>query len=57
MIIWQQHPSSQKCWIASIGDRTLYLRMNNFPEEPMYTLISSAMIEDFDDLPDKWILE
>lgn len=32
-----------------------YLRMNNFPEEPLWTLIVCKQIMyDFDDLPKNW---
>ena len=57
LLIWKKHPSDQRYWMSSVGNQTLYLRMNNFPEEPLYTLISSTVIENFDDLPSQWILE
>lgn len=57
MIIWRSHSSSPRFWIAESEGDTFYLRMNNFPEEPLYTFISKSVLEDIDDLPERWILE
>jgi hypothetical protein len=36
-------------------DKKFKLRLNDYPEEPMYTLIiDGEIIESFDDWPDAW---
>ncbi len=57
VVIWKKHPSSSKYWKAKMDDRVIFLRMNNFPVEPLYSLITSSEIRDFDDLPRGWVLE
>lgn len=36
---------------------TFRLRMNDFPEEPMYTFIAMGEEVDFDDLPSNWKID
>ncbi|WP_313531983.1 hypothetical protein [Sphingobacterium multivorum] len=38
-------------------DKLILLRMNNFPEEPLYTLINGLDITDLEDKPTGWNLE
>ena len=41
---------------ATINGDEWNIRINDFPDEPLYTLIiNSEEIIHFDDLPDKWI--
>ena len=56
-ISWKQHRDSKRYWLASIDDETVFLRMNNFPDEPLYSLITKSSIRDFEDLPECWILD
>ena len=56
-IIWKKHLQSVRYWFAEIEGHNAFLRMNNFPEEPLYTLISNNMIKDYDDLPVNWVIE
>lgn len=56
-IKWSKHTSNDRYWLAKFDDKTFYLRMNNFPDEPLYTFISKKQIEDLDDLPENWFLE
>ena len=45
-----------ECYIASDNGKALCIRMNDFPEEPLYTLIINGEdIIHFDDWPKKWI--
>ncbi|MFI2429778.1 hypothetical protein ACH5A7_37890 [Streptomyces sp. NPDC018955] len=37
--------------------RWIVLRLNDFPEHPLYTLFVDAQhVDDFDDAPDNWLL-
>ena len=51
-IIWNKHPEDVRFWYSSWKEETIYLRINNFPEESLYTLISKNRIVDIDDLPE-----
>lgn len=43
---------------STIGARKMAIRMNDFPDEPLYTLIANGVeIIHFNDWPDKWIRE
>jgi len=57
LVLWKKHPSSLRYWYTDLKDELIFLRMNNFPDEPLYTLITRSEITDFDDLPEKWIVE
>ena len=41
-------------WEAEAEGETIALRMNNFPEEPLYTLTTNAQSLDIDDAPPDW---
>ena len=41
---------------AEVEGKQIYLRLNDFPEEPMYTLIVDKEKKDLDDLPSCWKL-
>ncbi|MBL4708041.1 MAG: hypothetical protein JKY48_06340 [Flavobacteriales bacterium] len=53
-IEWVRGKSDKKFFVASYKGIDLLLRMNNFPEEPMYTLFWIEESSDFDDKPDSW---
>ena len=57
LILWKKHELGLRYWYSEIDGDILFLRMNNFPDEPLYTLISKKTIRDYDDLPDRWVLE
>lgn len=42
---------------TSYGDITIYLRMNDFPDEPLFTIFAAGFCEDFDDEPRIWTIE
>ena len=55
-IVWKNHQSNRRYYYTYYNDQLLLLRMNNFPDEPLYTFICELIIEDFDDLPKTWTL-
>lgn len=55
-IIWNKHPENVRFWYSTWKEETIYLRINNFPEESLYTLISKNKIVDINDLPEEWII-
>lgn len=57
VIRWKKHGQDTVYWFSEIGGDLVFLRMNNFPEEPLYTFISKSEVRDFNDLPEKWIVE
>lgn len=56
-IFWQKHPSARRFFYAINDGKVLLLRLNNFPEEPLYTFISELEIIDFDDAPSLWVID
>jgi hypothetical protein len=54
-VTWHCTEDLDRPWIASIGDQTWSLRLNDFPEEILYTLIVNGQsIGDLNDVPKKW---
>jgi hypothetical protein len=51
-------PAEEKgYYINSIDDKRIcWLKMNNFPEEQMWTFFYKGESIDFDDLPSNWII-
>jgi hypothetical protein len=43
-------------WYGSYLGRKCELTMNNFPEEPLYTLKWDGLSVDFDESPSVWVL-
>lgn len=54
-IIWVRSNSNQ-IYNAKLGDVSAFLRMNNFPDEPSYTLFALGDALDCEDLSDGWEL-
>ncbi len=42
-------------YYVEIDNKIIYIRLNNFPEEPLYTIINGLDIVDIDDPPTYWI--
>lgn len=56
-IFWKKHPEIGYYYYNEEYDKLILLRMNNFPEEPLYTLINGLDITDLEDKPTGWNLE
>jgi hypothetical protein len=56
-IIWKRHSSNERYFYHYEGEKLILLRVNNFPDEPLYTLINGLDILDMEDKPNDWILE
>jgi len=56
-IHWKKHPSMQGYWLAKVDNEIVYLRMNNFPHEFLFTVITKESIREIDELPDNWNAE
>jgi hypothetical protein len=54
-IVWIKAPGKPE-WAAVLGDQECRLRMNDFPEEPLYTLMWNDQTLDMDDVPACWII-
>jgi hypothetical protein len=52
---WKSDPNSKRNFITdSYPKEECYLRMNNFPDEPMWTLFYQGESIDFDDELKNW---
>jgi hypothetical protein len=57
-LIWKKHPENNRFfYIEDRANTIILLRINNFPEEPLYTIINGSDIIDLDDIPSYWILD
>jgi hypothetical protein len=54
---WKKHETSSRFFYHKNNDQIFLLRINDFPDEPLYTVISDLEIEDMDDKPTEWELE
>jgi hypothetical protein len=55
-INWQCVKLGRSKFYASVDGERCELRMNDFPEEPLYTLTFRGQSIDFDDRPKTWTL-
>ena len=52
---WQKGATASLPYCATVEGQHWQLRLNDFPAEPMYSLlIDGVAMEDFDDWPDGW---
>lgn len=58
-IKWKNHPDEKvrRFFYCEIEGRLILLRMNNFPDEVLYTVINGLEIIDIEDKPENWELE
>ena len=56
-IYWQKIPSNERYFYMKDNGKIVLLRINNFPDEPLYTLINGIDIIDIEDKPSGWRLE
>ncbi|TBW41419.1 hypothetical protein EYW49_00270 [Siculibacillus lacustris] len=54
-ISWEKTPSAEFPYEAEHEGKKLSIRINDFPEEPFYTLfVDLELAENFDDWPKNW---
>lgn len=53
-INWIKHPTNIRYYYIVLNSDVALLRLNNFPEEPLLTLIFGLEIIDIEDVPEKW---
>lgn len=51
---WEKNSNKLGYFYVYISENLILLRLNNFPDEPMFSLINGLEITDFDDAPDYW---
>jgi len=55
-IAWQKSEASTHIFVAEVDGETIWLRLNDFPEEPLCTVIWAEGEQDLDDLASEWTL-
>ncbi|MGB1251884.1 MAG: hypothetical protein ACPG8W_14790 [Candidatus Promineifilaceae bacterium] len=54
-VVWHKTTSAEFPYMACVGDAAWKIRLNDFPEEDLYTLmIDGQSIADFNDWPEAW---
>lgn len=54
-VLWMRTPAAAKPYRASVGASEWSISIDNFPEEPLYTLIIDGnAVGEFDDWPPTW---
>ncbi|UCH96772.1 MAG: hypothetical protein JSV88_07940 [Candidatus Aminicenantes bacterium] len=53
-IVWKRSSKSNVEFIAYVDGEESLLRINDFPDEPFFTLIIKGNEYDFDDAPKLW---
>jgi len=55
---WVPLPSSDRDFVTEMFPKEMcFLRMNNFPDEPLWTLFYGDFSLDFDDTPKNWTVK
>ncbi len=55
-ITWEEQGPESRWFHALVNGETCTLRMNDFPDEPLYTLTFRGQSVDFDNRPAAWIM-
>jgi hypothetical protein len=55
-IVWHEKEVGGIDFFAVVEGERCELRMNDFPDEPLYTLKYRGSTTDFDDAPDNWVI-
>jgi len=55
-ISWNRHATNPRYLYAYVESKLILLRTNDFPDEPLYTIINDLDLTDIDDLPSNWIV-
>ena len=56
-IYCQNHSTNKRYFFAIDNSELILLRLNDFPDEPLLTLIKGKEILDIDDTPLQWIIQ
>jgi hypothetical protein len=56
-IFWKKLPNNERYFYSESFENLIYLRLNNFPDEPLFTLINGLEAIDIEDRPSGWIIE
>jgi len=54
-IAWLKHPDKPQ-WSALVFDEVCELRMNDFPDEPLYTVTWCGQALDIEEAPRSWTI-
>ena len=52
----QNHEHQKRYFFANIDGELLLLRLNDFPDEPLFTLIRGLEIVDIEEAPKDWYI-
>ena len=55
-ITWKRHEKNTRYFYTYFDKDLILLRLNDFPDEPLLTIIVGIEIKDIDDTPSKWII-
>lgn len=56
-VVWKHTGDAEFPFTADVRSRRFTIRINDFPAEPMYTLLAEGKeLEDLDDWPSKWVM-
>lgn len=56
-VSWLQHPNQERFFYVELEDeKVILLRINDFPDEVLFTLINGFEIMDIEDRPKGWSL-
>lgn len=53
-IRWIKHPTNLRYYYTVLDSDVVLLRLNDFPDEPLLTLIYGLDILDIEEVPQKW---
>ena len=53
-LVWDEVNNQSRYYTTIYQAEKYYMRLNNFPDEPLYTVIINDEHFDFDDLPGSW---
>lgn len=54
-LVWEATGDGEFPYRTKVGEQTLTIRVNDFPAQPMYTLlVGGEAVEDLDDWPPAW---
>ncbi|KIA95232.1 hypothetical protein OC25_07935 [Pedobacter kyungheensis] len=56
-VVWKKHPLNAKFFFLKQKDQIVLLRINNFPDEPLFSIIDGLDILDIEDKPAGWKIE